>query len=90
MKPTFAVRQMLYRGAFSVGNPSGGLFFNPFDFSVKGIANTSILAFGGKILALYEVGSVTTCLFSASCYLFRAASSCACVTSCFAVSCQVN
>ena len=57
MKGTFAVWQMLYRGAFSVGNPSGGLFFNPFDFSVKGIANTSILAFGGKILALYEVGA---------------------------------
>ncbi|KAK9824995.1 hypothetical protein WJX81_007215 [Elliptochloris bilobata] len=47
-------QKMLYRGAFSVGNPAGGLFFNPFDFSVKGIANTSVLAFGGKLLALYE------------------------------------
>ena len=43
------------RGAFSVGNPSGGLFFNPFDFSVKGIANTSVLQWGGRLLALYEV-----------------------------------
>lgn len=46
---------MLYRGAFSVGNPAGGFFFNPFDFAVKGIANTSVLEFGGKLLALYEV-----------------------------------
>ncbi len=49
-------QKMLYRGAFSVGNPSGGLFFNPFDFTVKGIANTSVLYWGGKLLALYEVG----------------------------------
>ena len=48
-------KKMLYRGAFSVGNPSGGLFFNPFDFTVKGIANTSVLYWGGKLLALYEV-----------------------------------
>lgn len=51
------LRQMLFRGAFSVGNPSGGFFFNPFDFTVKGIANTSVVAFGGKILALYEVSA---------------------------------
>ncbi len=49
-----AAQRLLYRGAFSVGNPSGGLFFNPFDFSVKGIANTSILHWGGRTLALYE------------------------------------
>ena len=42
-----------------MGNPAGGFFFNPFDFAVKGIANTSVLAFGGKLLALYEVW---TCL----------------------------
>ncbi len=51
------LRQMLFRGAFSVGNPSGGFFFTPFDFTVKGIANTSVVAFGGKILALYEVSA---------------------------------
>lgn len=50
-------QKMLYRGAFSVGNPSGGFFFNPFDFSVKGIANTSMLYWGGKLLALYEVSA---------------------------------
>eukprot|EP00884_Botryococcus_braunii_P006857 jgi/Botrbrau1/16172/Bobra.0272s0007.1 len=49
-----AAQRLLYRGAFSVGNPSGGFFFNPFDFSVKGIANTGVLHWGGKLLALYE------------------------------------
>jgi all-trans-8'-apo-beta-carotenal 15,15'-oxygenase len=46
--------KMLYRGAFSVGNPAGGLFYNPFDFTVKGIANTGVLYWADKILALYE------------------------------------
>ena len=50
-----AAGKMLYRGAFSVGNPSGGKFFNPFNFSVKGIANTGVVNWGGKLLALYEV-----------------------------------
>lgn len=50
-----AAGKMLYRGAFSVGNPSGGKFFNPFDLSVKGIANTGVLNWGNKLLALYEV-----------------------------------
>jgi len=27
-------------GAFSSGNPSGGWFYNPFNFSVKNVANT--------------------------------------------------
>lgn len=46
--------KMLFRGAFSVGNPSGGFFFNPFDISVKRVANTGILNWAGRILALYE------------------------------------
>ena len=50
-----AANKMLYRGAFSVGNPSGGKFFNPFNFAVKGIANTGVLNWGNKLLALYEV-----------------------------------
>ena len=52
-------QRLLFRGAFSVGNPSGGLPFisyNPFDLSVKGIANTGVVHWGGKLLALYEVG----------------------------------
>lgn len=31
-----AAQKLLYRGAFSVGNPGGGWFYNPFDLSVKG------------------------------------------------------
>lgn len=31
-----AARRLLYRGAFSVGNPGGGWIYNPFDLSVKG------------------------------------------------------
>jgi all-trans-8'-apo-beta-carotenal 15,15'-oxygenase len=47
--------KMLYRGAFSVGNPSGEGFYNPFDFSgFKKVANTGILSWAGRILALYE------------------------------------
>lgn len=50
-----AAGQMIYRGAFSVGNPSGGWLFNPFDFAVKGVANTGVLYWGKRLLALYEV-----------------------------------
>ena len=32
-----------------------GWFYNPFDLSVKGIANTGVVRWGGKLLALYEV-----------------------------------
>ena len=46
---------MLYRGAFGVGNPEGGGLFNPFDISVKGVANTGVVHWGGRTLALYEV-----------------------------------
>lgn len=46
--------KMLYRGAFSVGNPTGGLLYNPFDLSVKQIANTGVVRWANKILALYE------------------------------------
>lgn len=52
-----AAGKMLYRGAFSVGNPSGGKFFNPFNFAVKGIANTGVLNWGNRLLALYEVST---------------------------------
>jgi all-trans-8'-apo-beta-carotenal 15,15'-oxygenase len=46
--------RMLYRGAFSVGNPAGGLFYNPFDLSVKKIANTGVVHWANRIMALYE------------------------------------
>ncbi len=46
---------MLYRGAFSAGNPSGGGFFNPLDLRIKSIANTNVVHWGGRTLALHEV-----------------------------------
>ena len=46
--------KMLYRGAFSVGNPAGGWFYNPFDLRVKQVANTGVVRWAGKVLALYE------------------------------------
>jgi all-trans-8'-apo-beta-carotenal 15,15'-oxygenase len=46
--------KMLYRGAFSVGNPAGGWLYNPFDLRVKQIANTGVVRWAGKVLALYE------------------------------------
>ncbi|PSC73715.1 carotenoid oxygenase [Micractinium conductrix] len=49
-----AAQRLLYRGAFSVGNPAGAGLYNPFDLSVKGIANTGVVHWGGKLLALYE------------------------------------
>ncbi|CAL8467343.1 g6880 [Coccomyxa elongata] len=46
--------RMLYRGAFSAGNPSGGRFFNPLDLRIKSIANTNVVHWGGRTFALHE------------------------------------
>ena len=46
------------RGAFSLGNPSGGRFFNPLDLRIKAIANTNVVHWGGRTLALHEVSHV--------------------------------
>jgi len=46
--------KMIYRGAFSVGNPAGVLFYNPFDLSVKQVANTGVMYWASRVLALYE------------------------------------
>lgn len=46
--------KMLFRGAFSTGAPEGQWLFNPFDFSIKKVANTGIFHWGGRTLALYE------------------------------------
>lgn len=43
------------RSAFNKGGNEGEWFANPFDFSVKNIANTNVVRWGGKTLALYEV-----------------------------------
>ncbi|MBF2056035.1 MAG: carotenoid oxygenase family protein [Cyanobacterium sp. T60_A2020_053] len=45
--------KMLYRGVFGSQKP-GGLFNNIFDIKVKNIANTNIIYWGNKLLALWE------------------------------------
>lgn len=43
----------LYRGVFGTQKP-GGLFANWFDLKLKNIANTHVIHWGGKLLALWE------------------------------------
>ena len=45
--------KMLYRGVFGSQKP-GGLFANLFDIRIKNIANTNIIHWGNKLLALWE------------------------------------
>jgi all-trans-8'-apo-beta-carotenal 15,15'-oxygenase len=45
--------KILYRGVFGTQKP-GGWLANAFDFRLKNIANTNILYWGGKLLALWE------------------------------------
>ena len=49
-------QQMLYKGAFAVGNPKGDSFYNPFDFNVKNVANTGVVEWNDKVYALWEGG----------------------------------
>jgi len=49
-------QQMLYKGAFAVGNPKGDSFYNPFDFDVKNVANTGVVEWNDKVYALWEGG----------------------------------
>ena len=44
---------ILYRGVFGTQKP-GGLLKNIFDFKLKNIANTGVIYWGGKLLALWE------------------------------------
>lgn len=46
-------KRMLYRGVFGTQKP-GGWLKNIFDFRLKNIANTQIIYWGGKLLALWE------------------------------------
>lgn len=48
-----ATGQILYRGVFGTQKP-GGWLANAFDFKLKNIANTNIIHWGGKLLALWE------------------------------------
>ena len=45
--------QILYRGVFGTQKP-GGFFNNAFDIKLKNIANTGVIYWGGKLLALWE------------------------------------
>jgi all-trans-8'-apo-beta-carotenal 15,15'-oxygenase len=46
-------QKILYRGVFGTQKP-GGWLANAFDLQLKNIANTNILYWGGKLLALWE------------------------------------
>ncbi|MBF2065302.1 MAG: carotenoid oxygenase family protein [Calothrix sp. C42_A2020_038] len=45
--------KLLYRGVFGTQKP-GGWLANIFDFKLKNIANTNVIYWGGKLLALWE------------------------------------
>ncbi len=45
--------KILYRGVFGT-QKSGGWLANAFDFKLKNIANTNVIYWGGKLLALWE------------------------------------
>ncbi|MBF2017019.1 MAG: carotenoid oxygenase family protein [Rivularia sp. T60_A2020_040] len=45
--------RILYRGVFGTQKP-GGWLANAFDFNLKNIANTNVIYWGGKLLALWE------------------------------------
>lgn len=45
--------KILYRGVFGTQKP-GGWLANAFDFKLKNIANTQVIYWGGKLLALWE------------------------------------
>ncbi|MGH1392430.1 MAG: carotenoid oxygenase family protein [Trichormus sp.] len=45
--------KIIYRGVFGTQKP-GGLLANIFDFKIKNIANTNVIYWGDKLLALWE------------------------------------
>lgn len=48
-----AAQKILYRGVFGTQKP-GGWLANAFDVQLKNIANTNVIYWGGKLLALWE------------------------------------
>lgn len=52
-----AANQMLYRGQFSP--KAGGWLANAFDMRTKNLANTNVMHWGGRLLALWEGGKPT-------------------------------
>eukprot|EP00775_Hariotina_reticulata_P005364 gene5364-5599_t len=51
-----AAGRPVYRTAFTRGSADGNPFFNPLDFKLKNVANTGVVCWGNKLLALYESG----------------------------------
>ncbi|CAE8590294.1 unnamed protein product, partial [Polarella glacialis] len=49
--------KMLYRGQFSP--KAGGWMANAFDMKIKNVANTNVMHWGGRLLALWEGGKPT-------------------------------
>ena len=50
-----AAGKVLYRGTFGTMR-EGGMLNNAFDLHTKNLANTNIVRWGGRVLALYEAG----------------------------------
>ncbi len=50
-----AAGKILYRGVFGTQKP-GGWLANAFDFNFKNIANTNVIYWGDRLLALWEAG----------------------------------
>lgn len=46
--------RVLFRDPFTKGAADGNFFFNPFDLDFKSKANTGVVHWAGKLLALYE------------------------------------
>ncbi|MEW5313269.1 MAG: hypothetical protein WDW38_004853 [Sanguina aurantia] len=46
----------LYRNTFSKGSADGGRWFNPLDLKFKNVANTGVIFWAGRLLALWEAG----------------------------------
>jgi len=53
-----AAGRPVHHTAFTRGAADGSLLFNPFDMQLKNVANTGVLHWGNKLLALYEVRRV--------------------------------
>ena len=45
--------RLIHKGAFTVGDPSGRIL-GPLDMSVRQPANTGVLDWGGRVMALHE------------------------------------
>ena len=48
-------KRMIFKGAFATGKTVPGLY-NPFDFTVKNVANTHVVEVGRRLWALWEGG----------------------------------